>query len=169
MTQTGFFFSQYFAVPKKDGGIRPIMDLRQLNEYIFYKKFCVLTLDSILPLLSQGNWFTTIDLKDAYFHISIQPSHQRFLLFRFQHTTYQFAALPFGLSTAPRTFTKCMAPVVAYLCTKGIKLFPYINDWLLVARTYQDAITATASTLHVLHKLGLQINWGGNPAWYHNS
>ena len=132
------------------------MDLRQLSEYIFYKNFHMLTLDSILPLLSQGNWFTTIDLKDAYFHISVHSSHQRFL--RFQHTTYQFAALTFGLSTAPRTFTKSTAPVFAYLHTKGIKLFPYIDDWLLVARTYQDAIVATKTTLQVLHELGLQIN-----------
>ena len=129
------FFSRCFAVPKKDGGIRPIMDLRDLNEYICYRKFRMLTLDSILPLLSQGSWFVTIDLKVAYFHISIHLSHRQFLRFRFQHTTYLFAALPFGLSTAPRTLTKCMAPMISYLCTKEIKLFPYIDDWLLVAKS----------------------------------
>ncbi len=29
--ETGFY-SQYFIVPKKDGGMRPILDLRVLNE-----------------------------------------------------------------------------------------------------------------------------------------
>ncbi len=32
--ETGFY-SQYFIVPKKDGGMRPILDLRVLNESIF--------------------------------------------------------------------------------------------------------------------------------------
>ena len=63
---TDGFFSHYFAVPKNEGGIRPIMDLRDLNQYILHKKFRMLTLDSILPLLSQGNWFVTIDLQDVY-------------------------------------------------------------------------------------------------------
>ena len=134
------------------------MDLRDLNLYIPHKKFRVLTLDSILPLLSQGNWFITIDLQDAYFHISIHLSHQKFLQFRFHHATYQFTALPFRLSTAPRTFTKCMAPVVACLHAKGIKIFPYIDDWLLVAKAYQEAVSATNFTLYTLKRLVLKIN-----------
>ena len=51
------------------------MDLRDLNEFILYRKFRIFTLDTILPLLSQGNWFMAINLKDAYFHVSIHPSH----------------------------------------------------------------------------------------------
>ncbi|XP_078250473.1 uncharacterized protein LOC144589516 [Pogona vitticeps] len=51
-----------------------------------------------------------------------------------------------------------MAPVVAYLRTKRIKIFLYINDWLLVANTYQCTVDATNTTLRVLHNLGLQIN-----------
>lgn len=109
------FHSRYFPVPKKDGGLRPILDLRDLNLYISPRKFRMASLDTIIPLLQWGDWFVVIDLKDAYFHISIAPSHRRFLLFGIQHNIYQFKSLPFGLSTAPRVFTKCMAPVITYL------------------------------------------------------
>ena len=53
--------------------IRPIMDLRDLNLYIPHKKFHMLTLCSILPLLSQGNWFITIDLQEALTKSPFEP------------------------------------------------------------------------------------------------
>ena len=79
-------------------------------------------------------------------------------MFQFQNTTYQFCALPFGLSVALRTFTKCMAPIVAYLQLKGITVFPYIDNWLIVARSHHNAIEATKITTDTLQRLGLKIN-----------
>ncbi len=38
------FYSWYFIVPKKDGGLRPILDLRQLNRSVSRLKFKMLTL-----------------------------------------------------------------------------------------------------------------------------
>ena len=70
-------------VPKKDGGLRPIPDLRKLNKLIQPQNFHMLTLDIIIPLPSQGDWFVVIDLQDTYFHILIHPLHQKFLQFRF--------------------------------------------------------------------------------------
>ncbi|XP_044838845.1 uncharacterized protein LOC123345850 [Mauremys mutica] len=48
-------------------------------------------------------------MKDAYFHIAIYPPHRRYLRFVVNHQHYQFTVLPFGLSMAPKVFTKCMA------------------------------------------------------------
>lgn len=122
------FYLRYFTVPKKDGGCRPILDLRNLNVWVLYKKFCMTSVQSILPLLSKGVWMVTLDLKDTYFHISIAPSHRRFLHFAIGDAHYHFKALPFGLASAPRIFTKVMAPIVAYLHRQGVIIFPYSND-----------------------------------------
>ena len=46
--------------------------------------------------------------------------------------------MPFGLSTAPRTFT-CL--VGAYIKTLRINVFQYLNDWLVVGETYQLALS----------------------------
>ncbi|MGL5128314.1 MAG: hypothetical protein ACRC7D_09175, partial [Aeromonas popoffii] len=74
-SQTGFY-SRYFIVPKKDGGLRPILDLRYLNKSLRRYKFKMLTIPVIVAGIRKGDWFTTIDLKDAYFHISILPQHR---------------------------------------------------------------------------------------------
>lgn len=70
-----------------------------------YKRFHMTTLHSI-HLLDPGVWMTTLDLKDAYFYITIIPSHRKYLRFTVGDNHYQFKSLPFGISSAPRVFTK---------------------------------------------------------------
>ncbi len=77
------FYSRYFVVPQKDGGLRPILDLHQLNRSVSRLKFKMLTLKQVMSQIKSKDWFVTIDLKDAYFHISILPSHREFLRFAF--------------------------------------------------------------------------------------
>ncbi len=59
------FFSRYFLVPKRDGGLRPILDLRRLNFSLYKGKFKMLTMRTIMSQVQEGDWFVTIDLKDA--------------------------------------------------------------------------------------------------------
>jgi len=78
-------YSLYFpVVPKKTGEFRPILDLRSLNLHIARRKFQMLTIKQLLGLVQPGDWFTTIDLKDAYFHVEIAPKHRKYLRFAFQ-------------------------------------------------------------------------------------
>ncbi len=48
-----------------------------------------------------GDWFFSLDLKDAYFYVQIAPYHRQFLRFAFEGVAYQYTVLPFGLSLAP--------------------------------------------------------------------
>ncbi len=36
-----------------------------------------------------GDWFVTVDLKDAYFHIPVNQRHKKFLRFAFGGKAYQ--------------------------------------------------------------------------------
>ncbi|XP_030272829.1 uncharacterized protein LOC115581680 [Sparus aurata] len=104
--QLAGFYSLYFLVSKKDGGLRPILDLRRLNAFIKVLPFKMLTTSQILEAVEKGDWFTSVDLRDAYFHVPICPDHRPFLRFAFQGRAYQFKVLPFGLSLSPRVFTR---------------------------------------------------------------
>src|SRR5512146_81550 len=78
------FYSPYFIVPKKSGGSRPILDLRVLNRCLHKLPFRMLTQRRILQCVRPRDWFAAIDLKDAYFHVSILPRHRQFLRFAFR-------------------------------------------------------------------------------------
>ena len=109
--------------------------------------------------ITQDDYLTKIDLKDAYLAVPIYPSHRRFLCFRWKGENYQCAALPFGLSSAPRIFTKLLRPVMAKLRSLGVKLMVYIDDILLAAPLVAVANTHTKIALKLLQSLGFVINW----------
>ncbi len=69
------FYSPYFIVPKKGGGLRPILDLRVLNRALHKLPFKMLMHRRMIKCIQPQDWFAAIDLKDAYFHISILPRH----------------------------------------------------------------------------------------------
>ena len=152
-------YSRYFLVPKKDGGFRPILDLRQLNRALVKRQFRMLTTRKILAQVRHGDWFMSIDLKDAYFQIQIASHHRRFLRFAFEGQAYQYTVLPFGLSLAPRTFTKCMDAALAPLRLRGMRVMNYLDDWLILARSRSELIEHRAALLEHLEKLGLTVNW----------
>ena len=131
LLQPGGFYSAYFLVTKKVGGFRPVLDLRGLNRFLKVLPFHMLTTADTLRVVTQGEGFATVDLRDAYFHLPIASHHRRFLRFAFQGQHYQFRVLPFGLSLSPRVFTRVVAAALAPLQAQGVKVLPCLDDWLV--------------------------------------
>ena len=152
------FYSRLFLVRKATGEWRPIIDLSSLNVFVHCPSFTMETPRSILRALHQGQWLTSLDLKDAYFHIGIHPADRRYLRFCHNGTAWQFTVLPFGLSTSPRVFTKMLKPVLAYAHLHRVKLHMYLDDWLLNPGTRQEAHEQTSWLRSLCQKLGLVIN-----------
>ncbi|XP_050795708.1 uncharacterized protein LOC127044675 [Gopherus flavomarginatus] len=123
-------------------------------------KFRMVSLGTIISSLDPGDWYVALDMQDAYFHIAIFPQHRRFLRFVIDRHHYQFAVLPFGLSPAPRVFTKCMAVVVAYLRRSRIHVFPYLDDWLIRGTSESQVLNHVRKISRLFGDLGLIINVG---------
>lgn len=95
-------------MPKKDGGLRLILDLCHLNLLLRVSKFKILTLKSILSHIRTGDWFVTIDLKDAYFRIQIVKICRKFLRFGFEVRTGSGSSSAhemYGRGSGPVTWT----------------------------------------------------------------
>ncbi len=76
------FYSPYFIVPKKGGGLRPILDLRVLNRALHRLPFKMLMHRHMIKCIQPQDWFAAINLKDAYFHVFLYEI--QLLLFFFQ-------------------------------------------------------------------------------------
>ncbi len=150
------FYSRYFIVPKKDGGLRLIFDL---NRALMKWPFRMITSKQILSQICPGDWFFWLDLKDAYFHIQITPHHRLFLRFAFEGVAYQYTVLPFGLSLASRTFTKCMDAALSPLRQMGIRILNYFDDWLILAQSEDKLLSHRSVLLSHLECLGLRVNF----------
>ncbi len=118
----------------------------------------MLTMKTIMSQIQGGDWFVTIDLKDAYFHIQVIQRHRKLLQFAFGGKAYQYKVLPFSLALAPRTFTKCMDAALAPLRLQGIRVLNYLDDWLILAHSRELVSCHRDIVLRHIHSLGLRMN-----------
>ena len=152
------FFNRLFLVPKPNNKWRPILDLSKLNLFLKTEKFKMETPETIRTSLQQGEWVTSIDFKDAYFHIPVQEQSRKYLRFHVEGQTYQFKALPFGLSIAPLEFTVVAKVVKLMALRQGIRIHQYLDDWLVRARSHQACLQHTQTLVKICQKLGWLVN-----------
>ena len=125
------FYSRLFLIYKKDGNMRPVIDLSPLNCFIETPHFQMEHLTTVKSLLKQGNFMTKLDLKDAYLS---------------------------GLNIAPSVFTRLMKPVAGFLRKRGIRLVLYLDDMLIIGSTPQETRQLTQMGMNLLESLGFIIN-----------
>ena len=148
-----------FVVPKKDGGMRPIINLKPFNKtFLDPPHFKMEGPKDVIRLLRPGDWAASIDLKDAYFHVPIFREHCKMLRFFWDGILYEFLVLPFGLATAPYVFTKLSKPVVAFLRRMGIRLIIYLDDLLVIGASELECAANVEKTLKVLRDAGFVVN-----------
>lgn len=153
------FYSRLFLVPKKNGKMRPVLDLSALNRFLVVPHFKMETNRSIRASILPGMWTTSLDLTDAYFHIGIAHRFRRYLRLVWAGKVYAFKAMPFGLSTAPLVFTRVFQTVVAFLHTQSIFIHSYLDDSLVKNQSFSLLEEHTQFVIHLLLKLGFLISW----------
>ena len=125
------FYSRLFVVPKKTGGMKPVIGLSILNSYLSVSHFKMETNRSIRSCIFPGILTTKLDLSDAYFHIPISLPSRKFLRFVWNNKVYQFLAVPFGLAVAPQVFTRLFQTVIVHLHTHSVQTNSYLDGSLL--------------------------------------
>ncbi|KAK3891347.1 hypothetical protein Pcinc_004790 [Petrolisthes cinctipes] len=112
----------------------------------------------VRTVLRKGDWLASLDLKDAYWHVPIHPRFRRFLAFQVGTETFQFTRLPFGLSLAPRVFTKLVRVVASRLAEAGVPTLMYLDDWLLHAPSKEQVANNVRVARGVLEEMGFLLN-----------
>ena len=151
------FYSRLFTVPKKTGDWRPVLDLSSLNKFVERVKFKMETTRDVRLAIRRNDWATSIDLKDAYFHVTIHQEYRKYLRFVWEGRTYEFRALPFGLSLAPLIFTKVVLEFIALQRQAGHRLKVYLDDWALFAETEEQSHASTQAVLARAREFGFKI------------
>ena len=152
------FYNWLFLVFKPNNRWRPVLDLSTLNTFLNTESFKMETPETIRTSLQSGEWVTSIDFKDAYFHIPIHSQSRKYMRFHIQGQSYQFKALPFGLSTAPMEFTVVAKEVKLMALQRGIRIHQYLDDWLVRATSHQTCLQHTQTLVALCRQLGWLVN-----------
>jgi len=146
------------AVPKKNGKLRMILDLRRVNNYISTPRFAMEDIRKVRPLLQTGDWMTSIDLKNGFHHIPVHPRDQQHLGMCWKGKIYTWTHLPFGLSASPYIFCKVLRETITILRRQGIRVNCYMDDLLILGRSREECQEAVKVTLETLKMFGWQVN-----------
>jgi hypothetical protein len=114
---------------------------------------------SLRLALRPGDWASSIDLRDAYFHIVIHPRDRSWLRFVWRSQVFQFKALPFGLSLSPWIFTAVVRELLASARKLGIRIRAYLDDWLILASGHAQCQLDTRRVLELAERLGFGVNF----------
>ncbi|XP_011858159.1 PREDICTED: uncharacterized protein LOC105555726 [Vollenhovia emeryi] len=139
--------------------MRFILNLKELNSYMDPPHFKLEDWRTVVRLMLPDFEMSSIDLEDAYLVVPIHPSYRKFLRFQWRGTTYEWAALPFGLATAPYIFSKILRPAIKLLRSQGFDFVVYLDDFLLLASSKPACRDNVQAHLKLLGDLGFVINY----------
>ena len=128
----------------------------------YHHLFKINTLETAVRLSMPGCFMTSIDLKDAYYSISI-AEEQKCLKSILRDQLYAFTSLPMGLTSSPRIFTKVLKPVCSYLRSQlGHTCLGYVDDSFYLKIVI---LTASRRIFHnspdvVVYTDASQMGWG---------
>ena len=149
------FLSNFFLVEKKDGGNHPVTNFKKSQQIDSPRAFKMEGLHCLKFLLEQDNLLCKIDLKEAYFSVSLNKNSQKFVGFQWSGNLYEFLCLCFGLGPAPRILTKLLKVPIALLRQVNIRIIIYLDDMLLIGSTLPEILMARDTLIFLLQHLGL--------------
>ncbi len=136
----GFFF-----VKKKDGGLRPCIDYRGLNENTVKFRYPLPLVPAALEQLRQAKYYTKLDLRNAYNLIRIREGDEWKTAFSTTSGHYEYLVMPFGLANSPSVFQAFMNDIFRDMLDRWVIV--YIDDILIYSDTQEEHIRHVRSVL----------------------
>jgi hypothetical protein len=97
-----------FLIPKPGGEYRKILDCTPINDYVRPQKFKMEDQTIVTQVLQPLMWGVTVDITKAFHHIHVSEGMKPYLSTSYNQRLMQYLAMPFGLRSAPRIFSKIM-------------------------------------------------------------
>jgi hypothetical protein len=160
------------AIPKRDSDrVRLIHDCSRpagsaVNDYATTDGFHYQSIQDAVDIITPNAYMAKVDLSQAYRAVKIHPSDYcaTGLKWKFagdQDFTYMVdTRLPFGARKSPEIFNELSTAVREILARKWPRsCVNYLDDFLVVAETYEGCKQILAELLRILRKLGFWINY----------
>lgn len=145
------FASNIVLVKKKNGKLRMCVDYRKLNEIIEKDRFPMPVIEDALQKLSGKRYFSSLDLRNGFYHVDVEEDSRKFTAFVTQDGQYEFKKMPFGFANAPAAFVKYLSKVLRKFlyCDEVIV---YMDDILIATETIERHLELLTEILRELAK-----------------
>lgn len=146
--------SNLVVARKKTGGLRPCVDLRQVNKAVIPDKYPLPTLEELSAKFYGSMFFSKLDLRQSYLQVPLHPDSRKLTAFVTHMGVFQYTYMPFGLSSAPSCFQKIMATIFAGI--PGVVM--YLDDIVVHGETSASHYECLSKVLDTLTHHSLTLN-----------
>ena len=158
--------SRFGAIPKgKSGKWRLIINLsspegKSVNDGID-PELCTMAyspVDDAVLKAGRGAHLAKVDIKQAYRMVPIHPEDQPLLGMMWEGACYIDTALPFGLRSAPKTFSAIADALEWQVRREGVQaVLHYLDDFLLVEASLTNGMEALHKLLSVFARMKVPV------------
>ena len=138
----------FFFVGKKDGGLRPCIDYRGLNNITRKNKYPLPLMSTAFERLQGATVFTKLDLRNAYHLVRIRDGDEWKTAFITPSGHYEYLVMPFGLSNSPAVFQNLINDVLREFLE--VCAFVYLDDILIFSKSLQEHVGHVRAVLKAL-------------------
>lgn len=150
------YCSSIVLTKKKTGEYRLCIDYRTLNKTLIRDQFPLPLIDDHLDNLKNKCFFTKLDLRNAFYHVSLDEQSMKYTSFITPSALYEFCKMPFGLSSSPSTFSRFLNEIFKDLI-RDRKILLYLDDILIATVTVEENLQILKVVLDRLTKNLLEL------------
>ena len=149
--------SPLVLVKRPHGGqVRICGDFRKVNKVTTPSVQVIPRIDSSLQKLSGAEWFTSIDLVQAYHQLPVKEADREKTTIATEFGLYRYVTAPYGLCGLPHTFNRALSLVLAGV-SPAIYV-QYFDDILVMSRDLPEMRRNLEIVLAALQSAGLTLS-----------
>ena len=111
-------------------------------------------MDELFASLAGGRYFSKLDLSNAYLQIELEEELKKLVTINTPKGLFQYNRLPFGISSAPAIFQRCMETLLQGCDGTSV----YIDDILVSGSTVEEHLQNLDRVLAILSTAGIKLN-----------
>ncbi|XP_011410333.1 PREDICTED: uncharacterized protein K02A2.6-like [Amphimedon queenslandica] len=142
------------VVPKKSGSVRICVDFRALNESVLREVHPLPTVDETLAHLNGASVFSKLDANSGFWQIPLAENSKHLTTFITPYGRYCFNKLPFGISSAPEYFQRCMTEIL----TGQEGVLCHIDDIIIFGKNQKEHDSRLHAALKKIQAAGVTLN-----------
>jgi hypothetical protein len=124
------------------------------NKAVLIETYPLPRVDELVTDLAGGKSFTKLDMSNAYLQLPLDEQSKEYLVINTHKGLFKYNRLPFGVSSAPAIFQRCMDTLLQGL--PGVSV--YLDDILVTGRTTEEHLQNLEAVLCRLKEAGLHLN-----------
>ena len=149
--------SPMILIPKEDGSVRIVVDLRKVNSVSKGDSFPLPRIDSIIDQIGNAKYLSKFDARKGYFQVKMSERAKLISAFASPFGLYQFKRMCYGVKGGPATFQRLMTNLLGQYSSF---IVVYIDDICVYSNKWEDHLLHIKILLDIMRDANITLNLG---------